>query len=136
MQFGYSPGQVLNIVDSLGTEGRLFYLRFLIFDFIFIVSFAFSQTEVLKIIMGKVLLKSKWSYLLILPLLRGFFDTVENLLIIVILANYPVQLAGIARLAGIATALKFVALWLWVVAAVILFGVRKTGFKDKIKNLG
>ncbi len=133
MQFDYTSEQLLNVIGSLGYEGRRFYLRFLCVDFAFIISFALAQTEILKIIMGKVLLGSKWRYLSCLSFLRGFFDAAENILIIIILTNYPCELAGTARAAGIATSLKFLALGLWVVSGLILFVVRKSGIKDNKK---
>lgn len=133
MQFDYKPEELLNIIGSLGYEGRRFYLRFLCVDFAFIISFALAQTEILKIIMGKVLLRSKWRYLICLSFLRGFFDAAENVLIIIILTNYPGELAGTARAAGIATSLKFLSLGLWVVSGLILFVVRKSGSKDNKK---
>ncbi len=131
MQFGYKPEWLFNVMETLGTEGRLFYLRFLLFDFIFIISFAFTQAEILKIIMGKILLAGKWRYVISLSYLRGVFDAVENILLLVILNNYPAHLNGIATVAGISTKLKFISLALWIVFAIVVFIVRKLGNTSK-----
>lgn len=131
MQFGYKPEWLFGIINTLGSEGRLFYLRFLLFDFIFIISFAFTQAEIMKIIMGKVLLAGKWRYVTSLSYLRGIFDAVENILLLVILNNYPAHLNGIATIAGISTKLKFISLALWIVSAIVVFIVRKLGNASK-----
>ncbi len=131
MNFGYGPEWLFGIINTLGSEGRLFYLKFLLFDFIFIISFAFTQAEIMKIIMGKVLLTGKWRYVISLSYLRGIFDAGENILLLVILNNYPEQLYAIATIAGISTELKFISLALWVVSALVVFIVRKLGNSSK-----
>ncbi len=131
MHFGYVPEWLFGIINTLGSEGRLFYLKFLLFDFIFIISFAFTQAEIMKIIMGRALLAGKWRYVISLSYLRGIFDAGENILLLVILKNYPEQLNGMAIIAGISTKLKFITLALWVVSALAVFIVRKLGNSSK-----
>ncbi len=131
MQFGYRPEWLFDNINTLGSEGRLFYLRFLLFDFIFIISFAFTQAEIIKIIMGKVLLSGKWRYAISLSYLRGIFDAVENILLLIILNSYPTHLNGIATIAGISTKLKFISLALWIVSTLVVFIVRKLANASK-----
>ncbi len=131
MQFGYEPDRLYYIIEQLGSGGRLFYLRFLLYDFIFIAAFALTQAELMKIFMGKALINSKWRYAISLSYLRGFFDIMENILIIIILTHYPTRLYLLAKLACLSTTLKFITLAVWVMAGLIAVVMNKRMKKEK-----
>lgn len=131
MQFGCDPDRLYHIIGRLGSEGRLFYLRSLLYDFIFIAGFALTQAELMKIFLGKGLINGKWRYAVSLSYLRGFFDIMENILIITILTHYPTGLYLLAELACLSTTLKFIILALWVMAALIAVVMNMLMKKDK-----
>lgn len=125
MRLGYSANDVYQLFRILGVEGRDFYARFLFLDFIFIGSFALVQNYLLKRIMGNVVLKSGWRYLLSISYLRGLFDIIENILFLVLLFSFPLELTGVVVMASFSTLLKFILLGLWLFAIPTLLVIKK-----------
>lgn len=116
MRFGYNAADVFKLFTSLGTDGRLIYVKYLCDDFIFTVSYALVQNYILKFVMGKVMLNSKWSVLLAIAYLRAFFDVTENIIILVLLNSFPSMLLSVITVASSVTRLKFILLGMWLVA--------------------
>lgn len=134
MRFGYEIDDVYQMFRILGTEGRSLYIRLLCIDFLFIVSFALVQNYLLKRIMGKAVLNSKWHFLLSLSYLRGLFDVVENSLILIMLINFPIEFLRLVKASSFATSLKFIFLGLWLIAIPISFFVRKHMENNTLKR--
>lgn len=125
MRFGYSAGDVNQLLTDLGREGRAIYIKILIVDFIFIGSFLIIQNNLLKYVMGKAMLNSRWHYFLSISYMRAFFDFVENVLIILLINNFPNGYPQPAGLLGYITELKFICLGLWLAAIPVLLFVRR-----------
>ncbi len=113
MRFGYNAIDVSELFKNLGVEGRSIYVRYLYDDFIFIASFAIVQNYILKYIMGKAMLKSKWNVLLAIAYLRAFFDVTENIIILILLNDFPSMLPSFVTVVSSVTRLKFVLLGMW-----------------------
>lgn len=125
MRFGYEAKDVYEMFQRLEMEGRFLYIRLLLIDFLFIVSFALIQNYLLKRIMGRCMLNTKWRFMLSLSYLRGLFDIIENILILVLLISFPSRFPRLVTVCSFVTSLKFVMLALWLIAIPTSFYVRK-----------
>lgn len=124
MRFGYTAEEVYHLLDRLGITGREVYVTVLLVDFIFIVSFALTQNMLLKWLMGERLLNSCFKILLSIAFVRGGFDVLENIFILIMLSRFPTQLPWLATVSGIDTQIKFIILYLWLAAVPIAFIIR------------
>lgn len=136
MGFGYSYKDVYNLFNVLGVDGREIYARYFCIDFVFIASFAFVQNYILKWAMGNLVLKSKWRVLLCISYFRGLFDILENIIILVLLANFSKNTLWLVAVSSFFTQLKFVVLgiWLLVIPAIIVIRIlikRKRRFQKE-----
>ncbi|WDV45182.1 hypothetical protein PV797_16895 [Clostridiaceae bacterium M8S5] len=134
MRFSYVTDDVYNMFHSLENEGRLLYIKLLFVDFLFIISFIYVQSNLLKWIMGKSMIKTKWRFLLSLSYLRALFDIGENTLILFLLNSYPTKLPNLVKVCSFVTSLKFIILALWVIAIPISFYARSHRKVNKTKN--
>ena len=116
MRFGYNASDVFKLFTSLGAEGRLIYVRYLCDDFIFTVSYALVQNYILKFVMGKTMLNSRWRVLLSIAYFRAFFDAMENIFILILLNSFPSMLLSLVTVASSVTRLKFILLGMWLFA--------------------
>lgn len=122
MQLRYDSDIVYSTFEKLGIDGRNAYCNYLVLDFCFIicfyiVMFAITQRFVQNDILKKVLLA--------LALFRGIFDVIENILLILLMRQYPLQNVLLANVCSWATTIKFIALFLWML--VIEVAVHFTG---------
>jgi hypothetical protein len=91
MPSGFTPEYVMELLETLGEEGREFYLfRQIPMDMIYPLLFGITYCLLIGFFL-KVLQKSntKLIYLSIFPLVAGFFDYCENIGIIMLLKNWP-----------------------------------------------
>lgn len=132
MWFGYKADDVLKLFENLGTEGRLIYVKYLYDDFVFTVSYALVQNYILKFVMGKVMLNSKWRILLVIAWVRASFDVAENIIILILLNSFPAISWFLASVVGDVTRLKFIAYGMWVFAIPVSISVRLI-IREKVK---
>lgn len=125
MRLGYHFKDAYQLLHTLGIVGRLVYIRILIIDFVFIVSFAMVQYYFLKWVMGGILLHSRWRLLLATSILRGILDAIENSSILIMLFNFPKEFPWLATVTSYVTIFKFIVLGLWLVALPTVFLLRK-----------
>lgn len=124
MRFGYNVSDVLNLFTMLRIEGRSIYVEYLCYDFIFIASFAIVQNYILKFAMGKEMLKSNWRILLFIAYFRGFFDVIENIIILILLNRFPSMLSFLITIASNVTRFKFILLGIWLLVIPIILVAR------------
>jgi hypothetical protein len=117
---GYSHEQAISLLESLGPEGRKVYLfPQLALDFVYPGLFAISYSLTLIWVFTKrVRPGSKFFYLALLPVMAGFFDYAENILIIQMIGKYPVVTENLVSAASAFTLLKSA---LTTVSLVLLF---------------
>jgi hypothetical protein len=132
MRFHYNSVETYKLLDTLGIEGRLLYIRILVIDFIFIVSFALVQNFFLTFVMGKALLKTRLRQLLAISYLRGFSDIIENTSVLILINKYPMEIPGVVTVSSFFTTLKFIFLGLWLISILIILVIRINAEKDKI----
>jgi hypothetical protein len=124
MRFHYTGVEAYKLFDTLGVQGRLLYIRILLIDFIFIASFALVQNFILKFVMGKALLKTRWRRMLAISYLRGLSDVIENISLLILISKFPLKIPGLVVFSSFFTTLKFIYLGLWLISIPILFFIR------------
>ena len=107
---GYSYAQALELLRSLGAEGRSTYLTVqipidLVYPAMFAASYALLITWVLKKFRSK---ESKLFSLAFIPMLAGIFDYLENFGIIAMLTVFPEVPESLVTTASIFTIVKSV----------------------------
>ncbi|GAB5561324.1 MAG: hypothetical protein SynsKO_29710 [Synoicihabitans sp.] len=105
---GYSHEHAKLLLGSLGAEGRSVYLfPQLAMDFIYPGLFAISYSLTLIWVFAKRCNPDAWIFnLSLLPVLAGFFDYAENLLIIQMIRDYPDVAEFLVSAASFCTVLK------------------------------
>lgn len=125
---GYNAQYVNTLLNTLGEEGRHFYLFNQIpVDMIYPFLFAIGYCLLLAYMLNKTAkLNSKYFYLCLLPILAGLFDYLENTGIILILNSYPHNSHLLSQITNIFTILKslfssvyFIVLLIFLIAAAI-----------------
>lgn len=120
MQLRYDSSKVYYTFERLGIEGRKAYQNFLISDFFFIICFFIVMFALTRGFVHNDLLRR---VLIALALFRGIFDVLENILLILLMKQYPAPNMLLANVCSWATTIKFAALFLWlfgIIGAVLL----------------
>lgn len=123
---GYSYQNAMELLGTLGSEGRSIYLtRQLPLDFIYPGLFAITYSLLLVwLFLKSISQQSKIFYLSMVPVLAGICDYIENLFIISMINSFPDLSSNIVTIASLFTILKssftsiFFLLLIW---AVILY---------------
>ncbi len=87
---GFTAEYALNLMESLGSEGRDYYLcRQIPLDLIYPLLFGITYSLLLFYLFKKTKIKDRYYFLTLIPLFGGFFDYIENIGIILMLKSYP-----------------------------------------------
>lgn len=117
----YNTETVYRVLDGMEPVGFKVYRLYFILDFLFIIGFGIFQIRVLSFVLRNfrhnVLVRS----ILWIPVARGIFDAIENIIILVLLAAYPLEMPTLVKVASIATFLKLKCITLWSVC--IMLGI-------------
>ena len=125
---GYNVQYVNTLLNTLGEQGRHFYLFSQIpVDMIYPFFFGISYCLLLAYILNKLaMLNSNYFYLCLLPLLGGLFDYFENMGIITILNDYPHNNDLLSQITNIFSILKslftsvyFIILLIFIITTVV-----------------
>jgi len=115
----YSADYIYSVFEQLGPDGRMVYLIFHIFDYVFAFSYALLMMTLIK-----PLAKAKWQWL-VFPILPAIFDVIENTLIQVMSAQFPNINQALAQTTSVITSLKWLSFLLFIVAFVVLLVIKK-----------
>jgi len=121
MSFFYSPGDLYQIAESYGEQGRQAYVRArFTFDLVWPLVYTLFLATAIGWVFGKAFaLDSRWQRANLVPLLGALFDYLENLSTSLVMLRFPDQTAVVDTLAPVITALK----WSFLGASfVLLFG--------------
>jgi len=105
---GYTTEYAISLLNSIGPEGRGLYMSLqLPLDFVYPGLFIISYSLLLAWLLKKNYdLESKAYYALYIPIFAGLFDYTENVLIIMMLKNYPNLASSLVTFASLATIAK------------------------------
>lgn len=108
MKFSYSPREAYGIIKNLGNLGRQFYIKWLLMDFLVSLSTMLLFSILITYFLKKLSISEKIQKINLLPYIRGFFDYMENCLILIMLFNYPKEFMAAASIANLMTITKWV----------------------------
>jgi hypothetical protein len=126
VQFVYTPDDVESVLDALGSDGRDTYIRALLVDFVFVVTFAAGLGVPLAYLLPK-LTESTWiGRLAVAPVIAGLCDYVENVVLLYAITAFPDTPTAGLWIASVFTSVKLVlligSLILLVISGVIVLG--------------
>jgi len=131
---GYSYIQAIELLQSLGLEGRNAYLTVQIpLDFVYPAMFAVSYTLLITWILKQTFLRdSKLFLLAFFPVVAGLFDYLENVTIIAMLNGFPDISENLVTIASSFTIAKsgFTTVF-FVFLLIALVSLAKKLFKEK-----
>lgn len=115
MKFYYKKSLFYETLEKIGEEGRKIYFGYFIADF-----FLLSFTLIVMISITDLLMHDPdVHYIVYLTAgLKALFDIFENCFCLYLLHIYPVKNSILAFLASLATALKFIMFYLWLLAVI------------------
>lgn len=125
MKLSYNGSDIYQLFQSLGAGGRKVYIQIWCVDIVFIFCFALIQNYLLKWIMGKEMLNGKWRFVLSVPYLRALFDMAEDIMLFILLINFPSEFIRLGTISGVITSIKFIWLGIWCFSIPILVLSRK-----------
>ena len=107
--FLYSPGDLYRLAGSYGQQGRQAYVRArFTFDLVWPLVYTLFLVTAISWVFGKACApSSRWQRANLVPLLGALFDCLENLSTSLVMLRYPEQMAVVAALAPLFTALKW-----------------------------
>ncbi|MCO6409162.1 hypothetical protein [Hoeflea alexandrii] len=108
MPTGYGIDYAQTFLDSLGEEGRHYYLtRQLALDMIYPALYALAGAAVWLWLLGKFQSRTAFpSWICVLPLISGAADYIENGLVITLLMHFPTISPSIVWLSSVSTVFK------------------------------
>ncbi|MEM7532477.1 MAG: hypothetical protein AAF639_09880 [Chloroflexota bacterium] len=108
--FGYSTDDVREVLVAYGEEGRRLYQRYLlIFDFVYAVVFAVSNSLFLAYLLTRLFPAVSYLRLLyLLPFGGLILDFLENIGILTLLTSYPSTMAGLVPIVSTVTMVKLI----------------------------
>ena len=115
MQLRYDSIRVHETMKGLGEEGRKAYRDYLMLDFLFIGCFLVVMLTITNSLFATSALIKIVSCA---GILRALFDIVENIMLLLLISNFPIYKHALSIAASRATTLKFLMLYLWL--AVVL----------------
>lgn len=110
LSINYTPQSVYSLLDAFGQAGRDLYLtRILPFDIVFSFSYLLFFAITLSLLLRHLIpARDELQGLLIIPVIGGVADIVENICFIAVLLAYPGHQPFIITCALVCTKLKFV----------------------------
>ncbi|HWQ63606.1 MAG TPA: hypothetical protein VN429_04250 [Methanospirillum sp.] len=110
LSFGYTPLSVYSLIDTYGQTGRDFWLSSIlpldsVFSMCYLLFFAITLSSLLRYLYPY---REELQGLVIIPVIGGISDIIENLCFVAVLLLYPVQYPQIVIFASVFTKLKFV----------------------------
>ena len=127
----YDYASVTDVLANMDSEGIRVYQKYYFADFLFIICFGLIQC----MISSAVYKKNKLIYRRIaigVPIARGIFDVIENVLLFITITNYPKVSNGLIMIASISTQCKLWCIRIWVV--MLLIGIVYNICKKKVKS--
>ncbi len=117
MLFNYDKAKFYEILHLLDASDRLAYKLIHIADYVFICGVYPLISMAISKVIGK---RKKIELLVLLPLIAGLFDVLENLMMDIHLYAYPSEIMFMGSLSGVFTTLKFSLLY---VSILLLVGL-------------
>lgn len=115
----YNAQIVYKILNLTRLEGFHIYKMYLVGDSLFILSFGALQILITYLIFHNHRF-SVLKQVMTIPILRGFFDMIENIILAFVINTYPTKHEILVTVASVSTRLKLAMIWLWLVIILTL----------------
>ena len=103
---GYSAADVESVLGSLGSDGRSLYVRALLVDFVFVLTFAAGLGLPLAYLLPRATERVPVRALALAPVVAGACDYVENLVLLYSISTYPEMPGAAISIASVFTSVK------------------------------
>ena len=127
VHFYNRPDALYTAFEQAGEDGRPRMRRYWRLDFGFIASFLLVMLIIGYNVIGAS--SPLYPWMALLAGVRAAFDVAENSLFLSLLSAYPARRDGLARVAGLATAAKFLTLYAWVAILFVRLATSAFGAK-------
>lgn len=129
----YDANRVYTVLGQMSSKGFTIYKNYLIGDFLFIIGF--GGVQILLSLYAYKWAKAKWIHPIMIgvPVARGLFDIIENILLLSVLLLYPMQHPMIVTIAGMATSMKLCMIGIW--GGLFILGIVIKTYKDMMTRL-
>lgn len=125
----YDEDVVFSTLNKMQDKGFDISNKYYLGDFIFIVFLFGIQIIITKNIFSWLSIGKIKNIILSLPVLRGIFDVIENILLLIIINSYPERYSRLVMVSSIFTNLKLLFIKIW--CLVILSGLIIKLYKSK-----
>lgn len=109
-RFTYSLNEITAVFNTLGQEGLNVWGQAHMLDFLFPLTYMFAMAFGLNMELRSLFPDSKAKLLVLIPLLAGIADYVENILVLTQIAAYPGLSELVIVIASAVTSLKWILL--------------------------
>ncbi|MBI4857261.1 MAG: hypothetical protein HY818_11040 [Acetobacterium woodii] len=120
MRFRYDANTVYQVFDQIGEQGQQVYKNYLLLDYFFIGCFLIVMLALSFRVTADPLQRN---ILIVLASARALCDILENIVLIVLINNYPQQNLVLATVCSWSTTIKFVFMFLWIGTLVFVWGM-------------
>lgn len=117
----YSKDMIYQYLEMQGADGRIGYLHLHLIDYLFITQFYMLLVILLALLMKKLSFGMKSLRLVLLPLAAGVFDLLENIVMDIMISNFPKKLLILHSIAPYFTLMKFIIIYVSFISICILF---------------
>ena len=110
----YDVQKVYTVLSDMQPQGFTIYERYFIGDFLFVIGF--GGVQILLSLAAYSWTKARWikGVAIGVPIARGIFDVIENVLLLIVLLGYPTQYPDMIKIASIATTMKLAMIKIWI----------------------
>lgn len=135
--FNYTPDEAYDMLESYGEKGRDYYLFkiLLLLDIMIPVIYSLFNAVLLTIIFKKIFVHKWIDRFIIIALMAGVVDYIENVFEIILVVNYPTRLDIIARVSNILTLTKSLLTglsYILIICGLVLLCINKIRKEDKV----
>jgi len=109
-RFTYSITEITDVFNTLGQEGLNVWVWAHMLDFLFPMTYMLAMAFGMNLEIRRLKLGSRAELLVLIPLLGGFADYVENILVLTQIATYPSLSEPVILIASAITSLKWILL--------------------------
>ncbi len=127
----YNSNIVYEVIQQMQPKGMEIYKSYLICDYLFVLSF--GALQIILILSAYKWTKRKMliSFAVLIPVLRGIFDLIENTIFMSVLTSYPDRLDGLINIAKLVTQMKLGMIGVWSVMLICGFILKQYSKKKK-----
>lgn len=128
----YSVDIVTRVLNQMEPKGVAVYKKYFAADFFFVLTFGSLQIMLLNMVYKWIKNKNLKYILWTVPVLRGIFDIIENIMLLTVLNQFPIISERIVYISSIATGLKLLMIKIWTV--IFIVGILGAIIKKKRDN--